>query len=225
MSEGGVHKRHELRRDLRLVADMVAAGSRVLDVGCGDGALLAVLAREKGVDGRGIELSQAGVNACVAHGLSVIQGDADTDLADFPDTSFDYAILSQTLQAVRRPREVLRHLLRIGTRAIVSFPNFGYWRARHYLFVKGRMPLTTMLDLPWYATTNIHPCTITDFLDLCRASGFTIERAYALSHDGRASPIDNGFAINLFAEQAIFELSGRGSRLARAGEPSAEQAD
>ncbi|HET6376371.1 MAG TPA: methionine biosynthesis protein MetW, partial [Methylocella sp.] len=118
------------RVDLLIVADMVAPDSRVLDVGCGDGALLRLLAEEKGVDGRGIELSQHGVNDCVAKGLSVIQGDADTDLADYPDDAFDYVILSQTLQATRQPKRVLENMLRIGRRAIVSFPNFGHWRIR-----------------------------------------------------------------------------------------------
>src|SRR5215468_1767823 len=120
----------ELRRDLRLIADMIAPGARVLDIGCGDGALLAYLTRHKGVDGRGMELSQSGVNACVGHGLSVIQGDADRDLEAYPSGAFDVVVLSQTLQATHRPRKVVEELVRIGRRAIVSFPNFGYWRMR-----------------------------------------------------------------------------------------------
>src|SRR6202045_2325589 len=128
------------RVDLLLVADMVEAKSRVLDVGCGDGTLLRLLAEEKEVDARGIELSQRGVNDCVAKGLSVIQGDADTDLADYPGNAFDYVILSQTLQATRQPRVVLEHMLRIGRRAIVSFPNFGHWRIRMQGLFRGRMP-------------------------------------------------------------------------------------
>src|SRR5829696_5758319 len=153
----------ELRRDLRLIADMIEPGTRVLDIGCGDGALLAYLAREKSVDARGIELSQSGVNACVRHGLSVIQGDADSDLDAFPNDAFDVVVLSRTLQATRQPRHVLEALLRIGKRAIVSFPNFGFWRVRLSLMFRGRMPVTELLNSPWYDTPNIHLCTIRDF--------------------------------------------------------------
>src|SRR5271167_1279049 len=131
-----------LRGDLRLVADLISPESRVLDVGCGEGELLAYLARAKNVDGRGIELSQSGVNACVRHGLSVIQGDADRDLAEYPSDAFDYVVLSQTLQATRNPRSVIENLVRIGRHAIVSFPNFGHWRIRLDLLLNGRMPLT-----------------------------------------------------------------------------------
>src|SRR6202008_3109299 len=132
----------ELRQDLRLIADMIEPGSRVLDIGCGDGALLAHLARRKSVDGRGIELSQSGVNACVGHGLSVIQGDADRDLEAYPAGAFDVVVLSQTLQATHRPRRVVEELVRIGRRAIVSFPNFGFWRIRFGLLLTGRMPVS-----------------------------------------------------------------------------------
>src|SRR5437667_5086180 len=135
----------DLRRDLRLIAEMIEPGARVLDIGCGDGALLAFLAREKGVDARGIELSQSGVNACVRHGLSVIQGDADRDLDTFPAGAFDVVVLSQTLQATRQPRHVLEELLRIGKRAIVSFPNFAFSRVRLSLLFRGRMPVTDFL--------------------------------------------------------------------------------
>src|SRR3990170_5842726 len=139
------------RVDLLVVADMVAPGSRVLDVGCGDGELLRLL-ELRGVDGRGIELSREGVNECVAKGLAVIQGDADTDLGDYPNDAFDYVILSQTLQATRNPRVVLEHMLRIGRRAIVSFPNFGHWRVRLQLLLFGRMPRTPNLPDTWYDT-------------------------------------------------------------------------
>ena len=158
------------RVDLLVVADMVDAGAEVLDVGCGDGELLRLLAETRGVDGRGIELSREGVNECVAKGLAVIQGDADTDLADYPDDAFDYVILSQTLQATRHPRVVLEHMLRIGRRAIVSFPNFGHWRIRLQLLFGGHMPRTDNLPYSWYDTPNIHFCTIKDFRQLCEQS-------------------------------------------------------
>src|ERR1700752_4303246 len=142
------------RVDLLAVADMVGRGSRVLDVGCGDGELLRLL-ETRGVDGRGIELSREGVNESVAKGLAVIQGDADTDLGDYPDDAFDYVILSQTLQATRHPRIVLEHMLRIGRRAVVSFPNFGHWQVRLQLLFAGHMPQTDNLPDTWYDTPNI----------------------------------------------------------------------
>src|SRR4029077_18410698 len=153
----------DLRRDLRLIAEMIEPGARVLDIGCGDGALLAYLAREKAVDARVMELSQSGVNACVRHGLSVIQGDTDRDLDSFPAGAFDVVVLSQTLQATRRPRHVVEALVRIGKRAIVSFPNFGFWRIRLSLLSRGRMPVSELLNNAWYDTPNIHLCTIRDF--------------------------------------------------------------
>ena len=155
------------RVDLVLVAEMVERGAKVLDVGCGDGELLRLLGETRGVDGRGIELSREGVNECVAKGLAVIQGDADTDLADYPDDAFDYVILSQTLQATRHPRVVLEHMLRIGRRAVVSFPNFGHWQVRLQLLFAGHMPQTDILPYSWYDTPNIHHCTIKDFRQLC----------------------------------------------------------
>lgn len=196
-----------LRPDLRLVADMVAEGSRVLDVGCGDGLLLSHLVAAKRVDGRGIELSQSGVNACVAHGLPVIQGDADTDLADYPDEAFDYVILSQTLQATRNPRAVLEEMLRIGVHAIVSFPNFGYWRVRMALLARGRMPVTRSLPQSWYETPNIHLCTIRDFVGLCRELGVDIRRGIMIDHRGAAGDVTGRLAwANLVGEQAVFLL-------------------
>ena len=199
----------ELRRDLRLIADMIEPRARVLDIGCGDGALLAYLAHDKSVDGRGIELSQSGVNACVRHGLSVIQGDADRDLAAFPAGAFDVVVLSQTLQATRQPRQVVEELLRIGKRAIVSFPNFGFWRIRLALLFRGRMPVSALLHNPWYDTPNIHLCTIRDFVALCDELGARIERSATLNRHGRPFPLDpRGSLANLLAEQGVFVLSG-----------------
>lgn len=196
-----------IRVDLQLIASMVAAGSRVLDVGCGDGALLQHLWKAKGVDGRGIELSQAGVNACVRNGLSVIQGDADTDLKDYPSDAFDYVILSQTLQATYNPRTVLDHMARIGRRSIVSFPNFGYWRVRLSLAWSGRMPLTENLPHQWYDTPNIHFCTIRDFVTLAREMNLHVERGLALDGNGRPMSVNaTGALANIMAEQAVFLL-------------------
>jgi methionine biosynthesis protein MetW len=181
----------------------------VLDVGCGDGTLLDYLVHFKRVDGRGIELSQAGVNACVTQGLSVIQGDADTDLHDYPSDAFDYVVLSQTLQATVNPRGVLQELVRIGRHAIVSFPNFGYWRVRAQLLLWGRMPRTSALVHDWYDTPNIHLCTITDFVDLAARMGIAIERALTLDRTGSHVRERKGLFANLFGEQAVFLLSQR----------------
>ncbi len=200
----------DVRSDLRVIAALVAPGSKVLDVGCGDGTLLAHLAREKGVDGRGIELSQAGVNACVGQGLSVIQGDADTDLGDYPSDAYDYVILSQTLQATRKPYKVLKQMLRIGRRAIVSFPNFGHWRVRASLLLQGRMPTTPALPMSWYETPNIHLCTIADFEALCREMAVVIEKRVSVGAGGRPETLaSTGALANLFAEQGIFLLRHR----------------
>ena len=198
----------ELRRDLRLIADMIPAQSRVLDIGCGDGALLAYLARDKAVDGRGMELSQSGVNSCVGHGLSVIQGDADRDLEAYPNGAFDVVVLSQTLQATRQPRRVVETLVRIGKQAIVSFPNFGFWRIRLSLLWRGRMPVSELLSNPWYDTPNIHLCTIRDFVGLCDEIGARIEKSLTLDRHGRPFSLDpRGGLANLLAEQGVFVLS------------------
>jgi methionine biosynthesis protein MetW len=193
-----------LRADLAAIAEMIPQGSRVLDVGCGDGALLEHLARTKGVDGRGIELSQQNVNQCVARGLSVLQGDADTDLVEYPSQVFDVVILSQTIQATRAPKTVLNHLLRIGKHTIVSFPNFGHWRVRLSLLFNGQMPRTPALDFPWFETPNIHLCTIADFTMLAKQSGAEIERALALGQEGAREMRPYAWSPNLLAEGAIF---------------------
>jgi methionine biosynthesis protein MetW len=192
-----------LRPDLAAIADAVPAGARVLDIGCGDGALLAYLRDTKGVDARGIDVSAGNVAGAVARGLSVVQGDADADLGDYPDHAFDMVILSDTLQAMQRPAVVLAELVRIGRRAVVSFPNFGHWRVRASLAFGGRMPMTPSLPVRWYETPNIHFCTIDDFRALASALGLRVESAAFLSAGSRRGP---AFA-NLLAEQAVFVLA------------------
>lgn len=197
----------QIRVDHELIAEMVAAGSRVLDVGCGDGELLKLLAHRKAVDGRGVEIDRDKVNACVAHGLSVIQGDADSDLENYPDQAFDYAILSLTIQATRHPKGVLENLLRIGRRAIVSFPNFGHWQVRTGLLLGGRMPMTRNLPDNWYLTPNAHLCTIRDFADLCEVVHADVEQAVAFNASGRRLPIKWSLSTqNLLGEKAVFLL-------------------
>ncbi|WP_289035093.1 methionine biosynthesis protein MetW [uncultured Roseibium sp.] len=196
-----------VRGDHRVVSNLVPQGARVLDIGSSDGTLLMLLAKECGVDGRGIELSQDGVNKCVARGLSVIQGDADTDLADYPDKSFDVVVMSQTLQATRDPKGVMDELLRIGHQVIISIPNFAHWRNRLQLLFRGRMPVTKYLPYEWYDTPNIHFCSLRDFVELCKELDATVEKAVALSGRGNEIPVAAPWWVwNIIAEQAVFQL-------------------
>ncbi|MFN9633935.1 MAG: methionine biosynthesis protein MetW [Erythrobacteraceae bacterium] len=192
-----------LRPDLAAIAAHVAPGSRVLDIGCGDGALMAELEAASGCDARGMELDGVLVERCVSRGLSVVQGDANLDLANYPDKAFDYAILSQTLQTATRPDLILAVVLRVGRRALVSFPTVAHWRTRAALMFGGRMPVTRALPVSWYETQNIHHVTVEDFRDLARMKGAAIERAWFF-----ADEIEIGApAANWRAEFAVFELS------------------
>lgn len=197
----------QLRKDLQAISGLIAPNSTVLDVGCGEGDLLAWLQEQKKISGRGIELSQSGVNRCIARGLSVIQGDADTDLQYYPDQAYDYVVLSQTLQTLLKPKEVLEHLVRIAKHAVVSVPNFGHWKNRLYLALNGRMPVTTALSYQWYDTPNIHFCTITDFINLCEHLGLSIEQRLYVTNQGTSGYFrDKDLFANLFGEQGIFVI-------------------
>ncbi|MEB3415997.1 methionine biosynthesis protein MetW [Alteriqipengyuania sp. WL0013] len=192
-----------LRPDLATILRRIEPGARVLDIGCGDGALMAALTA-KDVDARGIEIDGGCVASCVAQGLSVVQGDADRDLTFYPDGAFDYAVLSQTLQTAARPDRMMQELLRVGRRAFVSFPNFAYWRMRWALLSRGRMPVTRHLPVSWYETDNIHHVTVRDFELLADALGIAIERRWFFTRD-REMPAGGA---NWRAEYALFEVSG-----------------
>lgn len=192
-----------LRPDLAVIAAQIAPDTRVLDVGCGDGALLASLRDTKRVDARGMEIDAALVAECVARGLSVVQGDAERDLADYPDSAFDYAVLGQTLQTAMRPDLLLRELLRVGRTAFVSFPNFAHWRTRAALMFGGRMPVTRALPVSWYETRNLHHVTIADFEALARSMGIAVRRRWYFSGGQTLS----GPGANWRAEFALFELA------------------
>ena len=192
-----------LRPDLAAIAKNVRPSSRVLDIGCGNGDLMDVLQSDASCDARGIEIDATCVERCVARGLSVVQGDADSDLANYPDKAFDYAILSQTLQTAERPDKMLDQLLRVGNQAFVSFPNFAHWRTRAALMFGGRMPVTRALPVSWYETQNIHHVTVDDFRELARAKGAKIENAWFFANEKEIGAT----AANWRAEFAVFQLS------------------
>lgn len=195
------------RQDFLVINDMVTNNSKVLDVGCDDGSLLKMLQESKNVDARGIEISAEGVNTCLAKGLSAVQGDANLDLEMYPENSFDFVILSKTLQSMIEPKKTLEELLRIGKNAIVSIPNFAHWKVRLYLLLYGRMPVTPSLPDTWYNTENIHLCTINDFINLCEELEIQIIKSVVLDKKGNLLNFANRIkSVNLMGEQGIFLL-------------------
>jgi methionine biosynthesis protein MetW len=193
-----------LRADLQLVISLVPEGSRVLDLGCGDGSLIAHLRDERGCDVRGVELAPEEIAAAITRGLSVVQADLDEGLSGYPDHAFDVVVLSQTLQVVRNPALVLREMLRVGSRSVITFPNFGHWKVRGYLALKGRMPVSESIPFSWYDTPNIHHTTLKDFRDFVAANGGEIEREIPLSAgEWRQHIHEVKLAPNLFADTAV----------------------
>ena len=194
-----------LRKDLDLIANLVENNSKVIDIGCGNGELLNFLSKNKNSKIQGLEINQKKVNKCVSKGLSVIQGDADKDLGLYPEKSFDYVILSQTIQATLEPEKILTELTRIGKRVIVSIPNFGFWKVRLDLLVKGKMPITSKLNSTWFETENIHLCTISDFTDLCDQLNLKIKQTVTIASNKQKRFFGKPNKLaNIFAEEAIF---------------------
>ena len=194
-----------MKKEFKIISKLIEENKRVLDVGCGDGILMKHLKDNKNVDTRGLEISKNNVQMCISKGLSVIEGNAEKDLQQFPDLSFDYAILSQTLQAFYDPEKVIDDLLRVANKAIVTIPNFGYWKVRMHLFFKGTMPVTKHLPNEWYNTPNLHMCTIKDFVNFCAQKKINLFRSLAL-HEEKVSEINNknlNFK-NLLSELGIF---------------------
>ncbi len=200
--------KHQIRYDLEIIASLIRPKAKVLDIGCGDGELLQFLLREKNIDGRGLEISQTQVSKALMRGLSVIHGNAENDLTIYPNRSFDYVVLSQTIQAMHRPKDILHEMLRIAEFAIVSLPNFAHFRNRLHLLFKGTMPVNKAIPFEWYETPNIHFCSIWDFEKLCRDEGFQIEKKIFLTARRRLNryPGHNMIA-NFFAEYGIFLIT------------------
>jgi methionine biosynthesis protein MetW len=194
-----------MKREFQIISNFIEKNTRVLDVGCGDGTLMEFLKNNKNIDIRGIEISKKNAQKCVGRGLTVIEGDAEKDLTQFPDSSFDFVILSQTLQAFLNPETVIKELLRIGKKAIVTVPNFGFWRVRLHLLIKGTMPITKNLPDEWYNTPNIHMCTIKDFYNFCHNRKINLDKALALHNENTSSINEVNLNIkNLSAELGIF---------------------
>lgn len=196
-----------LRPDISVITEMLPASARVLDIGCGEGELLTLLTA-KNINARGIEIDKEKVATCLKAGLSVMEGNADEDLAHYPDAGFDFAVLTQVLQVTQHPEKILSEVLRIADKAIVSIPNFGYWQNRTQLLFNGRMPVTKKLSYQWYETPNIHFCTIKDFIILCDNLGLKIEKKLAIRPSGKVISFNKSTAIaNLTAELGIFLIS------------------
>ena len=194
-----------MKKEFQIISQLIEDNTRVLDVGCGDGILMKHLKDNKNVDTRGLEISKNNVQICISKGLPVIEGNAESDLQQFPNLSFDYVILSQTLQAFYNPEKVMDDLLRVANKAIVTIPNFGYWKVRLHLFFKGTMPVTKQLPNEWYNTPNLHMCTIKDFVNLCKKKNINLFKSLAL-HEEKVSIINkkNLNLKNLFSELGIF---------------------
>ena len=194
-----------MKQEFKIIADNIENNTRVLDVGCGDGVLIEYLKQEKNVDVRGLEISKDKVQICISKGLTVIEGNAEIDLKQFPNNSFDYVVLSQTLQAFLNPEIVINELLRVGKRAIVTIPNFGFWKVRLHLLFKGTMPVTKALPDEWYNTPNLHMCTIKDFVKFSKTMNFKIFKSIALNNMNTTKiEKSNLFFKNLFSELGIF---------------------
>ena len=196
-----------MKQEFKIISDLIEKNTRVLDVGCGDGILIEYLKYNKEIDIRGIEISKDNVQKCLSKGLTVIEGDAEKDLLQFPDSSFDFVILSQTLQAFLNPEIVIKELLRVGKKAIVTIPNFGFWKVRLHLLIKGTMPITKNLPDEWYNTPNLHMCTIKDFYNFCENRKIKLDKSLAL-HNEKISSINklNLNTKNLSAELGIFSI-------------------
>ena len=196
---------NNLRKDLNLIANLIEDDAKIIDIGCGDGELLDFLSKNKNAKIQGLEIDQKKVNKCVAKGLSVIQGDADKDLSLYPEKSFEYVILSQTIQATLEPKKILYELTRIGEKVIVSIPNFGFWKVRLDLLFKGKMPITRKLNSTWFDTDNIHLCTILDFLELCDQLNLKVKQTVTItSKKQKKFSGKPSIKENIFAEEAIF---------------------
>ena len=194
-----------MKSEYKIIADIIKENTRVLDVGCDDGSLMEFLKKEKNVDIRGIEISKEKVQTCISKGLTVIEGDAEFDLKQFPDKSFDFVVLGQTLQAFINPEIVIKELLRVGNKAIVTIPNFGHWKVRLNLLIQGTMPVTKTLPNEWYNTPNIHMCTIKDFFKFSKAINFKIFKSFALMNKNISTIKSSNLSFkNLFCELGIF---------------------
>jgi len=196
-----------MKKEFKVIADLLPKNVRVLDVGCGDGSLMSVMVKEKNIEARGLELEEENVKKCIYKGLSVIEGNAETELHQFPSQSFDFVVLSQTLQAFYNPERVLKDLLRIGKSVIISIPNFGYWRVRTSLLLFGKMPVTKTLPNTWYNTPNLHMCTIKDLFHFCLEKNIKINRVIGVNEDKTSEIKKNNLEIkNLFSKLGIFLL-------------------